>query len=120
MRTLKSKDLFAALRVVREVGIKDEMRRMAELVNSGKIGTKEQTEVGLELLMNILANCGTESAEKAFFAFLSSPMEIAPEELREMELEEFAEKMKELIQTVDVDHWRGFFHSLAELIKKQS
>lgn len=120
MRTLKSKDLFAALRVVKEVGIKDEMRRMAELVKDGKIDTKEQTELGLELVMNILANCGTEAAEKAFFAFLSLPMEIDPEELREMDLEEFAEKIRELIETVDVDHWRGFFHSLAELIKKQN
>ena len=45
MRTLKSKDLFAALRVVKEVGIKDEMRRMAELVKDGKINTKEQAEL---------------------------------------------------------------------------
>lgn len=120
MRTLKSKDLFAALRVVKEVGIKDEMRRMAELVKDGKINTKEQAELGIELVMNILANCGTESAEKAFFAFLSSPMEIDAEELREMDLEDFAVKIRELIETVDIDHWRGFFHSLAELIKKQS
>ena len=75
--------------------------------------------MGLELVMNILANCGTEAAEKAFFAFLASPMETDPEELREMDLEEFAEKIRELIETVDVDHWRGFFHSLAELIRKQ-
>ena len=120
MRTLKSKDLFAALRVVKEVGIKDEMRRMAELVKDGKIDTKEQTELGIELVMNILANCGTESAEQAFFAFLSLPMEIDPEELREMDLEDFADQIRELIETVDIDHWRGFFHSLAELIKKQN
>lgn len=119
MRTLKSKDLFAALRVVKEVGIKDEMRKMAELLKSGKITKKEQTEIGIEVMMQILANCGTESAETAFFEFLSSPMEISIEDLREMDLNIFAEKIKEFVQMVDIDHWKGFFTSLAELIRKQ-
>ena len=120
MRALKSRDLFMALRLVREIGIKDEMKRMADLLYSGKVNKKTQTEVGIELIMSILANCGTESAEKAFFDFLALPTEIPADELRDMDLETFADTIKQLVLSVDVEHWKAFFTQLAELIRKQT
>lgn len=119
MRNLKSTDLFAALRVVREIGIKEEMQRLAAVLQTDKVSKATQTEVGMELLMTIFANCGSEAAEKAFFAFLSGPTEIPVSELRDMDLTEFADTIKELVAGIDIDHWRGFFTSLAGLIRKQ-
>ena len=120
MRALKSTDLFAALRVVKEIGVKDEMKQFAQAINQGRMSEKTQRELGLELIFGLLANCGTEAAEKAFFAFLSGPMEMTVQELREMDLDVFADKVKEFIASVDIEHWRSFFSSLADLMKKQS
>lgn len=119
MRSLKTCDLFAALRVVKEVGIKDEMKRLALAVQGDKVSKMTQTEAGLELIMGVLANCGTESAEKAFYDFLSGVMEIPQEELKNMDLEVFSKKVIELVETIDLDHWKGFFLSLVRLTERQ-
>lgn len=119
MRKLKSTDLFAALRVVKEIGIKDEMKQFAQAVAEGRMTAKTQREMGAELIFGLLANCGSEGAEKAFFEFLSGPMEIPTAELRDMDLDVFAEKVKEFISSVDMEHWKGFFSSLVELLKRQ-
>lgn len=120
MRALKSTDLFAALRVVKEIGIKDEMKQFAQAINAGRMNEKTQRELGLELIFGLLANCGTEASEKAFFAFLSGPMEYSVEELRDMDLDVFADNVKEFVASVDLEHWKAFFSSLADLIKKQN
>lgn len=120
MRQLKSTDLFAALRVVKAVGVKEEMKQFAASLADGKITAKTQREIGVELMLGLLANCGTEEAEMAFFKFLSGPIEIPVAQLRDMDLDEFAEKIKEFISSIDMEHWKAFFASLADLMKKQS
>lgn len=120
MRQLKSTDLFAALRVVKEIGVKDELKRFAAEVSAGRLNAKTQREIGAELIFGILANCGTESAEKAFFAFLSGPTEIPIAELRDMDLDKFAELVKDLVGSIDLESWKAFFGSLADLLKKQN
>lgn len=120
MRVLKSTDLFAALRVVKEIGVKDELKQFASALSDGRVSAKTQREVGAELIFGLLANCGTEGAEKAFFTFLSGPLEIPVPELRDMDLDEFAEKIKDFVESVDVEHWKAFFGSLADLIKRQN
>lgn len=119
MRQLKSTDLFRGLRVCKEIGIKEEMKEFAQAFSDGRISAKNQREVGVELIFGILGNAGSEGAEKAVFEFLSAPMEIPVEELREMDLIDFAEKVKELIAFVDIEAWRSFFSSLGEILKSQ-
>lgn len=122
MRKLVSKDLFAALRVVKEVGVKDQLKEMADVITqakeSGEDLEKKQRELGVELILGVLANCGTERAERAFFAFLEGPLEIPAEELREMDLLEFGELIKTFIESIDGEAWRSFFDSLSDLIRK--
>lgn len=119
MRQLKSTDLFRGLRVCKELGIKQEMKDFAQAFSEGRISAKNQQEIGAELIFGILSNAGSEGAEKAIFAFLSEPMEIPVEELRDMDLIVFAEKIKELIAFIDIEAWRAFFSSMAEMLKSQ-
>lgn len=119
MRELLTSDLFAALRLVKELGIRDEMKKMAAAIQGGKVTKATQTEVGMELIMEVLANCGSPSAERAFYDFISGPTEKPAEELKAMPLTDFAELLRELVESIDVEHWRGFFTSLAGLLKKQ-
>ena len=45
-------------------------------------------------------------------------MEISVEELQEMDLIKFAEAIKDLVEYIDVEAWKAFFTSLADLTKK--
>ena len=131
MRQLKTTDLFAGLRVIKAVGVKEEMKQFAMSLANGQVkadgkvikkrepvSEQAQRELGTELLLGILANCGTEAAETAFFEFVAGPLEIPVPELRDMELLKFAEKIRELVGFIDVEAWKSFFTSLGELLKK--
>ena len=122
MRTLKSKDLFAALRVVKEINIKDEMLRISEALSGNDEDIpdldKLKNEIGLELLIGVLGNCGSEKAEKAIYAFLSGPLETPAEDLREMDLIEQVDMIKDMIRMNESEKWKAFFTSLADLIRR--
>lgn len=117
MRKLKAEDLFAALRVVKAIGVKDEIVALATAMRE-KNDRKTQEEMGTELILGLLANCGDKAAENAFYTFLAGPTETSEEELRNMDLLEFAELIKELVKTTDIEAWKGFFGSLAGVLKK--
>ena len=117
MRKLKAEDLFAALRFVKAVGVKDEIVALATAMKDKK-DTKTQEEIGTELILGLLANCGDETAENAFYKFLSKPVEKSVDELREMDLMEFGELIRELLKETDIEWWKGFFGSLAAVLKK--
>lgn len=120
MRKLITHDAFLAFRVLKEIDIKQELIRMAEVVKSRneEDTDKLQTEVGMELIMGILANAGTESAERAVYAFLAGPMEIPAGELAQMDLLEFMGEVKKLIEFIDKDEWRDFFTPLVKTLLK--
>lgn len=122
MRTLKSKDLFAALRVVKEIDVKEEILRISSLMTDRSIDEADldelKKEIGLELMLGILGNCGTEKAEKAVFDFLAGPLEKTELDLREMDLLELMEMIKKMIEMNDGEKWKAFFTSLSALIRK--
>lgn len=118
MRDLKSTDLFAALRVVREVGVKDELKSFAQRISGKEIGEEKQREIGTEFLFGLLGNAGSEKAEKAIYEFLAGPLEISVQDLREMGPIEFGQKIIEFVDSVDIEAWKAFFTQLAETIKK--
>lgn len=122
MRTLKSKDLFAALRVVKEIDVKEEVLRISSALMDGSIDSVDtdelKKEVGLELMLGILGNCGTEKAEKAVFDFLAGPLEKPAPDLRETDLLELMEMIKKMIEMNDGEKWKAFFTSLSALIRK--
>lgn len=122
MRKLITHDAFLAFRVLKEIDIKQELIRMAEAVrNKDEEDTEKlKTEVGMELIMGVLANAGTESAERAVYAFLAGPMEIPAGELAQMDLLEFMGEIKKLIEFIDKDEWRDFFTPLVKTLMELS
>ena len=53
------------------------------------------------------------------YDFLSGPLEISVPELKDMDLDEFADTIRDFITSIDLEHWRGFFESLAALTMRQ-
>ena len=53
-----------AFRVVKEIGVEEKLIALANNIRDTK-EKKTQEEIGLEFIMGILANAGSEKAEKA-------------------------------------------------------
>lgn len=125
MRQLTGHDVFMALQVLQKIGIKDELYNFAVELNSeaqkakeeGGAGENLQRKLGAKLVFGILANCGDEAAEKAFFAFLAGPLESTPQALAAMDLFDLVDMIMEWAKTVDKERWKAFFSLLSGLIK---
>lgn len=114
-RKLRTSDLFSAMRMINKTGIRDEVVRLANDANKKAFNERE---AGVELVLNVIANCGDEGAEKAIYAFLSGVLEHTPAELAEMELDEFT---SELIEAIEINReiLVDFFKQAAALAKKR-
>lgn len=117
MRKLNGHDVFMALRVMKKIEIKEELVELAKAIND-KDNTLTQTTLGAKLILSVLANCGDEAAEKAFFDFLAGPLETTGEVLAETGLSELFAKTEELIQSIDVEEWRAFFTSVVKMLRR--
>lgn len=115
MRKLITHDAFMAFRVLHEVGIKDELVSMANAIRNRGETEKSQEEIGLELIMGVLANAGTERAERAVYAFLEGPLEIPGVELEQMDLLEFMGLIRDFVGSMDLEEWRDFFHYVVKI-----
>lgn len=115
MRNLNGHDVFAALKVLQKIGVKDELVDLATYMNAGKVNNQEK--VGAKLIFGVLANAGSEEAEKAFFQFLSGPLETPPNDLAEKDLLDLCDLIDEYVKTVDKERWSSFFRSLLALLK---
>ena len=73
MRQLNTSDLFKAARLIRKMGIKEDLKKFAE---------------------------------QLIYEFLAGPFEVAPHEVKEMELFTMVES---LFKVADVEKWKGFF-----------
>ena len=116
MRNLNGHDVFMALRVLKKVGVKDELMNLAQWMREGK--EESQEKVGARLVFSVLANAGDEDAEKAFFDFLSGPLEKPSKDLAEMDLLDLADEVDTFVKSVDRERWKVFFHSLLGALKR--
>lgn len=102
MRQLNTSDLFKAARLIRKMGIKEDLKKFAEGINADQ----NQEEVGIDMLMLIFERATDETAEQLIYEFLAGPFEVAPHEVKEMELFKMVES---LFKVADVEKWKGFF-----------
>lgn len=115
MRRLQTHDVFVAAKLVKTIGIRNEVKAMALKVSQGEKMSVE--EVGIEFFLNIIEGASSEEAEKGVYELLGGIMEIEPDALKTMDALEFVEKMKELATVIDAESWKAFFNSVATLMK---
>lgn len=116
MRNLNGHDVFMALRVLKKIGVKDELMELAQNMRDGKVESQEK--VGARLIFGVLANAGDEEAERAFFEFLAGPLETPAKELEEMDLLDLGDVIDKYISEMDRERWSAFFRSLAASLKR--
>ena len=105
MRKLNAGDLFKAARMIKRMGIKEDLKNFSE--NLDKDATQEG--VGFDLLMLIMEKATEEGTEKLIYEFLAGPFMKTPDEVENMDLFEMVET---LFKVADVEKWKGALQKL--------
>lgn len=106
MRKLKSSDLFAFARCIKNIGIKEEIQKVAK--ESNTVG--DIWEKGFDLIYSLFEKAIEKKSEGFIYEFLSGPFEMTSEEVENMDL---LEMMEGVSQLADFKTWKAFFTTAA-------
>ena len=107
MRSLNTRDLFKAIRVVKETGIKEAFKS-----NIGDFKNKSEKEIGIDLIFTVLESATEKNTEEQIYDFLSGPLEIKKEEVGNLDPIELADKILEI---ANIEKWKDFLSRAAQL-----
>lgn len=102
MRKLNTGDLFKAARMIKKMGIKEDLEKFAEKLDENAT----QEGAGVDLIMLILEKATENETERLIYEFLSGPFETKAEDVEKMDLFEMVET---LFTVADVEKWKGLF-----------
>lgn len=112
MRNLQTQDIFAFVRLIDEVGIKDELKKL--ILSKDSIADITTESFGYDLIFTLIEGASKKKAEEALYEFFSNIIEKSKEELRTMDAVDFIET---IIKVADPEKWKSFFSSVAKLMK---
>lgn len=110
MRKLKTADIPAACRCLKNLGVKDELRTIAQ--NSDNL--KEAWDKGFDLLWAIFDRATETEGESQLYAFLAGPFEMTAEEVADLEIPALISNLKQLAAE---NNLHVFFKSAEKLMK---
>ena len=110
MRKLKTSDIPAACRCLKKLGLKDQIREIAQSSDS----VKDAWSKGFDLLWNVFDIATEAEGEQHLYAFLAGPFEMTAEEVADLELPDLFADLKQLAEENDLT---GFFRSAGKLMK---
>jgi hypothetical protein len=110
MRKLETSDVFAACRLMKRLGLKDKLKAIAEEANE----VKDVFDKGYDLLWDIFDAATEQNGEKDIYIFLAGPLEMTPEEVSRLHLDELLESLKQMAVE---NNLVGFFKSAARLMR---
>lgn len=110
MRSLQTKDLFSFCRVVKEIGIKEELKSICMKSNN----MNDVYEAGFELMFSVLEKATSGKSEKALITFFADIFEEDYEAVATSDPVEFLDK---LMQVAEPEKWKAFFSRVASLMQ---
>jgi len=110
MRKLQAHDIFAFGRVVKEIGLKEELKSIC--MNSNNI--QDVYESGFELLFTLFEKATTDKAENELLKFFA---DIFEEEVDSVKTSDPVEFLDKLMEVAEPKKWRDFFTRAASLIR---
>ena len=93
MRKLKTSDIPVLCRCVKRLGLKDEIKKIAE--DSDNV--KDAFGKGFDMIWNIFDLATEREGEVYLYEFLSGPFEMTPEEVRDLDMDILIENIKQMI-----------------------
>lgn len=114
MRSLQTRDIFAAARMVNKIGIKEEIKKILMEADSIEDIAKKKDEIGYEVLFSMFEKTSEKNGEKAIYEFLSGIFEMT---VKEIEVMDPVECMDNILKCADVEKWKSFFSRVASSMK---
>ena len=112
MRSLQTQDVFAFVRLIDEVGIKDELKEL--ILSKDSVKDLTQESFGYDLIFTLISGASKKKAEEMLYEFFANILETDKEKIRTMDPTEFLEQA---IKAADPEKWKNFFSSVAKLMK---
>lgn len=112
MRTIQTQDVFNAVRLITRLNFKEDLKEIMTAYNEGSRNT---VNLACDILFGIMEKAAEKNAEKAFYEFLSGPLEHSEDEIRKMDLLELLESLN---KCADPEKWKIFFERVSALTKK--
>lgn len=112
MRNLQTKDIFAFVRLIDEVGIKEELKTL--ILSKDNLKDLTQESFGYDMIFTLISGASKKKAEEALYEFFGGLFEIDKDKVGELEPTDFFQKV---IEVADVEKWKSFFSSVAKLMK---
>lgn len=112
MRKLQTRDVFSAARLIRQLGLKEDFKKMLEINNDSG---KSPEEVGSEIVFLMLEKAAEKDCEDALYNFLAGPLEKTAGEVAEMALFALVDDVK---KCADIENWKVFFGHVSALATK--
>lgn len=110
MRKLKFPDAFAFARTIKQIGVKEEIKKAIE----GRDKEASAESVGIDILWTIFDKATEKKAEKEIYNFFAGPFEMTAEEVENLDLPELIILLKRLAAE---NNLTDFFKSAAALTK---
>lgn len=115
MRSLRTCDIFSAVRLMNKIGVREEFREVAKQAEESK-GKKARFDAGFDLLFGILDKATEQNSEEEVYKFIADIFECEWEAVRDMDP---IELFDELEKVADWEKWGNFFKRVAGLMKKK-
>lgn len=114
MRKLKTTDVFAALRAIKAVGLRDELKPLLARAAAGGVSVED---VGIDGFLSLLEMLSEKKAENALYEVLAGPFEATPEAVGSMDLDEM---FAGLCQIARENNLKDFFGYVSGLLGKNA
>lgn len=110
MRKLKTTDIMTFSRCAKRLGVKDQIRALAEAANS----VQDLWSFGFDFVWDLFDRATEKEGEAALYEFLAGPFEMTPEEVRDLDLDILVANIRQLVQD---NNLAGFFKFAAASMK---
>ena len=112
MRSLITSDVFAAVRIIRASGMREELK---QLIRRALESDSPAESVGIEVFLVIAEAMAEKKSEDAIYEFLAGPFEITPGEVAALPVDKLLEKLTELLKGCNL---KSFFKSVSGILGK--
>lgn len=110
MRKLKTSDIPVLCRCVKKLGIKDQIKAVAQQANT----VKDVCAFGFDFVWDLFDIATEQAGESVLYEFLSGPFEMTPEEVRDLDMDILLENVQHMVQN---NNLVAFFKFAAQSMK---
>lgn len=110
MRKLKTSDVFTAARMLKKLGLQEQAKEIAAKADE----VKDIWSMGFDFVYSIFDRATDSEGEGLVCEFLAGPFEKTPEEMRDLDLPDLMDGLKQLAQE---NNLLPFFKNAGKLMR---